>query len=383
MAGKRNSRSAASLLAQAAHYVDPVTGAVAPPIHPSSTFARGADHQLIGEFEYSRSGSPTCDQVEEVLAELEGADGALLFASGLAAFAAFFETVDAGSHVVVPSVMYHGGWSMLLRLKRKRGLELSVFDAAESGSLAEAVVAGKTAVIWVETLLNPTWDVVDIAEAAKIAHDAGAVLVVDSTVSPAVTTRPLELGADIVFHSATKYLNGHSDLTGGVLASAKADERWSEIASVRTLTGATMGAFEAWLLLRGMRTLSVRYEKASENALRVARHFEGHANVSAVLYAGLESHPGHAIARRQMTGGFGGMLSLMINGSAAEAVKVVTALELVIPATSLGGVETLIEHRATVEGPDSNVAENLLRLSVGIESADEIIDDLEQALSQL
>ncbi len=383
MVEKEKSLSAASLLAQAAHYIDPLTGAVAPPIQPSSTFARGADHELIGEFEYSRSGSPTCSQVEEVLAKLEGAEDALLFASGLAAFAAYFETLDAGSHIVVPSVMYHGGRSMLLRLEQKRNFELSYFNAAEAGSLADSVVPGKTAVVWVETLLNPTWDVVDIAEAAEIAHHAGAVLIVDSTVSPAVTTRPLELGADMVFHSATKYLNGHSDLTGGVLATARADERWSEIASVRTLTGGTMGAFEAWLLLRGMRTLSLRYERASENALRVARHFEGHPGVSAVLYPGLDSHPGHDIARRQMTGGFGGMLSLMIDGSAADAVSVVTALELVIPATSLGGVETLIEHRATVEGPDSNVAENLLRLSVGIENVDELIADLEQALSKL
>ena len=198
--------------------------------------------------------------------------------------------------------------------------------------------------------------------------------------APPVTTQPLGLGADIVFHSATKYLNGHSDVTGGVLATKDDTPLWQEIKLVRGLLGAIMPAFEAWLLLRGLRTLSVRFDKACANAMKIAQHFEHHRRIAGVLYPGLESHPGHAIAKRQMTNGFGGMLSLLVDGSADDARQVAARTRLFLPATSLGGVESLIEHRATVEGPLSEVPGNLLRLSVGIENADELIDDLEQAL---
>jgi cystathionine gamma-synthase len=195
-----------------------------------------------------------------------------------------------------------------------------------------------------------------------------------------VTTRALEHGADLVFHSATKYLNGHSDLTAGVLVTRELDDRWEEIKFVRKHVGGVCGSFEAWLLLRGMRTLSLRFERASQNALRIARRLQKHPKLEAVLYPGLEDHPGHAIARRQMTGGFGGMLSLLVAGDADETRAVATRTKLFIPATSLGGVESLIEHRATIEGAQSLVPANLLRLSVGIEDADELIADLEQAL---
>jgi cystathionine gamma-synthase len=205
-------------------------------------------------------------------------------------------------------------------------------------------------------------------------------LAVDSTVAPPVTTRPLELGADLVFHSATKYLNGHSDLTAGVLVTRETGERWAEVARIRTLTGNIIGAFEAWLLLRGLRTLALRFERASQSALRIALHFEGHTAVESVLYPGLESHPGHHIAARQMTGGFGGMLSLLIAGDAARTKAVAAGTSVFTPATSLGGVESLIEHRASVEGPHSVVPGNLLRLSVGIEDVEDLIADLESAL---
>ena len=372
-------RSLETLLAQGGHFIDPETGAIVPPIHTSTTYARDERYEPIG-YEYSRSGNPTCTQVESVLAELEGAEDALVFASGLAGIATFFDTVHAGARVVAPRVMYHGAADWLRRLAERRGIAVEFFDASVPDALEAAVRAGATSVVWIEPSVNPTWDVIDVRGAAEIAHAAGAVLGVDATATPAVTLRALELGADIVFHSGTKYLAGHSDVTAGVLATRVADERWEDVKLARTLMGGVLGPFESWLLLRGMRTLHVRYERQAANAMAIARHFERHPKLDAVLYPGLESHPGHAVAKRQMTSGFGAMLSLLVAGGAADAKRVATRTRLFVPATSLGGVESLIEHRATVEGPHSVVPENLLRVSVGIENADELIADLEQAL---
>ena len=368
-----------TLLAQGGHFIDPETGAIVPPIHPATTYARDRRYELPG-FSYGRNANPTGARVESVLARLEGAEEALVFASGMAGIAAFFETVRTGERVVAPRVMYHGAADWLRRLAERRGVEAAFFDAGAPGALEAAVEAGETAVVWIEPSVNPTWDVIDVRAAAAAARRAGAVLAVDATVTPAVTLRALDLGADVVFHSGTKYLAGHSDVLAGVLAARAADERWEEVKLARTQTGGVLGAFESWLLLRGMRTLHVRYERQAANALAIARHFERHPGVEAVLYPGLESHPGHAVARRQMTGGFGAMLSLLVPGGAEGARRAATRTRLFVPATSLGGVESLIEHRASVEGPRSAVPANLLRLSVGIERADELIADLEQAL---
>ena len=316
-----------------------------------------------------------------MLAKLEGAEDALAFSSGMAAVATFFDILGAGDHVVAPRVMYHGAAALLRDLAERRGVEVGFFDASRPGALEAAVQPGRTSVVWIETCVNPTWDVIDVRAAAEIAHSAGSVLGVDATATPPVTLRALELGADVVFHSATKYLAGHSDLLAGVLATRHADERWDEIRSARTRMGGVLGAFEAWLLLRGMRTLHLRYERQAANALAIARHFEGRAGIEAVLYPGLESHAGHEIAKRQMAGSFGAMLSLLVEGGAEAAKRVATRTRLFVPATSLGGVESLIEHRASVEGPLSAVPANLLRLSIGIERADELIADLDQALA--
>jgi len=370
-----------SLAAQAGHFIDPATGAITPPVHPSTTFARDADYAPIGKTTYSRYHNPTYEQVERVAAELDEGAEALVFAAGMAAIAALFETVNTGQHMVAPTIMYHGAQDWLRRISEKRGIALSLFDAADPGALERAIRPGETAIVWIETPVNPTWDVIDIAAAAAAAHAAGAILAVDATVSTPVTTRPLDLGADLVFHSGTKYLNGHSDVTAGVLVTRQADARWQEIRLVRGLMGGVLGPFEAWLLLRGLRTLFVRFERASANALQIARHFEGHGKLEAVLYPGLESHPGHAIAKRQMTAGYSGMLSLLVKGDAEDAKGVATRTALFVPATSLGGVESLIEHRATIEGPRSQVPPNLLRLSIGIEDARDLIADLEQALA--
>ena len=285
-----------TLAAQAGHYVDPETGAVTPPIHSATTFARDEFYALPDTYIYSRNGTPTYDQLEDLIAELDGGAAARLFASGLAAVAAVFETVPTGGRVVAPRIMYHGTLQWLRRIEAKGRIRLSLFDPTTPDSLAETVQSGDTDIVWIEPTLNPTWDVIDIAAAAEIAHDAGAILAVDSTCSPAVTTRPIDLGADIVFQSGTKYLNGHSDVLAGVLTTRIADDRWGEVETVRTLAGATLGPFEAWLMLRGLRTLFVRFERACENAMAIAQHFDGHPKIERVLYPGLESHPGHAVA---------------------------------------------------------------------------------------
>ena len=373
--------SPATLLAQAGHFIDPETRAVVPPIHSSTTYARDAEYRL-GAFIYSRDGNPTYRQAESLISQLEGGATSLLFASGLAAASAVFEPLRAGQHVIAPQIMYHGLQDWLRILAERRGVGLSLVDPTNPANI-ERAMRSETAIVWIEPLSNPTWHVTDIAAAARIAHQGGAILGVDATVTPPVMCRPIELGADIVFHSTTKYLNGHSDVMGGVLTTARDDTMWADIMAVRKYVGGVMGPFEAWLLLRGMRTLAIRFRRASENATAIARHFAGHPKIEAVLYPGLSAHPGHAIAAGQFSGGFGGMLSLMVEGGAEGALAVAKAVHLFVPATSLGGVESLIEHRASVEGPDSLTPKNLLRLSVGIEDAGDLIADLEQALAGL
>ena len=378
-----NNVSAESRLAQACHYIDEQTGGISPPIQLSTTYARNPDYSYMGDYSYARSGNPSWEVLEKVCADLDGGADAKCFASGMAAVCAFFETVNSGEHVVAPRIMYHGSLDWLRRISAKRSIGLSLFDANDIDDLKRAIQPGKTSVVWIETPVNPTWDVIDIALAAEIAHASGAVLVVDGTVASPVTTRALDYGADIVFHSATKYLNGHSDVVAGILVTARKDERWEDIKLVRTLTGGILGPHEAWLLLRGMRTLFLRFDQASRTALQLAQHFEAHPGLQKVLYPGLESHPGHDIAMRQMTRGFGGMLSLLVKGDAEDAKRIAGRAQLFVRATSLGGVESLIEHRASVEGPHSQVPQNLLRLSIGIENCRDLIDDLEQCLENL
>jgi cystathionine gamma-synthase len=372
-----------SRLPHACHYIDPVSGGISPPLQFSTTYARDAEYEYLSDYSYSRSGNPSWEVLEQVCAELDGGAEAKCFASGMAAVCAFFETVNSGEHVVAPRVMYHGAQDWLRRISEKRAIGLSFFEAGDIEKLREAMQPGKTSVVWIETPVNPTWDVIDIAAAAEIAHAAGAILAVDGTVASPVTTRALEYGADIVFHSATKYLNGHSDVVAGILVTKELNQRWEEIKLVRTLMGGVLGPFEAWLLLRGMRTLFVRFNHASQSALRLAQHFEKDPRLQQVLYPGLESHPGHEIAKRQMTHGFGAMVSLLVNGGAEEAKRIAGNTRLFVRATSLGGVESLIEHRASVEGPHSAVPQNLLRLSIGIENCQDLIDDLEQSLEAL
>lgn len=379
---RNNSVSIATKLAQALRYMEPETGAVTPAIQPTSTYARDADYQVRKPYWYRRDGNPTTEHAEAVLAELEGAADVMLFASGMSAATAVIEQLPADAHVVVPDVMYHGVLQQFQGYADKGRLRVDYYPAGDLAGMNNAVRKGETALVWAETPNNPDWTVTDIAAAADIAHAAGAKLVTDCTANAPCATRALELGADISFHSATKYLAGHSDVTAGSLAVREADTAWEEIAMVRKLQGTVLHSFDAWLLIRGMRTLMLRYERASENAMELATRFEGDPRVKAVLYPGLASHPGHEIAARQTDGAFGGMLSIIVNGTEQQAIDVARFCQVFYPATSLGGVESLIEHRKTVSGEGFKVDPALLRLSIGIEHVADLIADLDQALDR-
>lgn len=368
------------MAAQALGWTDPATGAVVLPVHTATTFERDPDNQYRRGRSYGRADNPTYDQPEAVITALEGGAASLLFASGMAAAVAVFDSLPPGSHVVAPRVMY---WALRRRLAAAGNEKLAVdfVDATSLEELRRATVPGRTRLVWIETPANPLWSITDIAAGAEIAHAAGALLAVDSTAATPVLTRPLALGADIVMHSATKYLNGHSDVIAGSLTAARSDEFWHRIVAARSGGGAILGSFEAYLLLRGMRTLFPRVERACRSAQRVAEALAGHPHVLEVLYPGLPTHPGHDIAAKQMRGGFGGMLSIRVRGGEDAAIAAAARVDLWKRATSLGGVESLIEHRASVEGQGSPVPPDLLRLSVGIEDPDDLIADLEAALA--
>ncbi|PVA09686.1 cystathionine gamma-synthase [Pelagivirga sediminicola] len=377
---KNRPLSPATRLAQALHHVEERTGALTPTIQLSATYARGADYAPRQPYIYRRDSNETTEHAEAIIADLEGAAATLLFASGMSAAGAVLEALPSGAHVVAPGVMYHGVLQQMQKHQTTGRLAITHYTAGDLDAMKAAIRPGQTALIWVETPNNPDWTVTDIAAAAAIAHEAGARLITDCTATPPCCTRALELGADISFHSATKYLNGHSDVTAGALSVRRAGALWDAIADVRKLQGTVLHSFDAWLLIRGMRTLTLRVERQTENALAIARHFEGDPRLEAVLYPGLASHPGHDIARRQTDGMFGGMLSIIVKGGERAAIDTALACRLFYPATSLGGVESLIEHRKTVSGPGFDVHPALLRLSVGIEHAPDLIDDLEQAL---
>jgi len=302
-------------IAQGLHYVDAESGSVVPPIVPSTTFARDENYALIAsQYSYGRDENPGFAVVEQMLTRLEGGAAGLLFSSGMAAAAAVVQSLSPGEHIVVPKVMYWGLRNWLVEFCGHWGIELDQFDPADPDDLADKVQAGRTSLVWVESPCNPTWDVIDLEIAAEVAHGAGARLAVDSTVATPVLTRPLEFGADIVMHSATKYLNGHADVIAGALVTAECEEFWERICRQRANTGAIAGPFEAWLLQRGMRTLFLRVRNASQSALVIARHFAAHPGLECVLYPGLADHPDHETAKKQMHGGYGGMLSLCVKG---------------------------------------------------------------------
>ena len=372
---------AETLAAQGMGRVTETYREVVPPIHVSTTYERSADGTYPGGRIYSRADNPSYDQAEALIASLEHAKAALLFSSGMSASVAVFDALMPGESALLPRNMYWAFRKWLLEFAAPRGLKIELYENASLDDLAAKARAGKPRVIWIETPANPTWDVTDIAAAAAIAREISAIVAVDSTAATPMLTRPLELGANLVMHSATKYLNGHSDVIAGALATAVDDELWQRLRYVRGGSCGVLGPFEAWLLLRGMRTLHLRVAASCENAISIAQHFEGHPKLSHVLYPGLASHPGHAVAAKQMKGGFGGMMSLRLAQGEAAAKDFTARLRVFKRATSLGSTESLAEHRASVEGPGTLCPADLVRLSIGAEHVDDLIGDIGQALS--
>jgi len=369
-----------TLVAQALHSIDRETGAVVPPIYTATTYERDKDTKYSRGQVYTRWSNPSFTPVENVMTKLEGGEDALLFASGMAASTAVFQTLRPGDHVVVGEVIYYELYSWLKGSAREWGLEVTFVDGGDLDAIRKAVRPGVTKLLWFETPANPMWTIVDIAGAAEIAKDAGAKLAIDSTCASPILTRPLALGADIVMHSATKYLNGHSDVLAGLLITKAKDEWWECISQVRHQQGAVPGPVEAAMLLRGMRTLAIRVKTNCENASILAQRLEAHPHVAQVLFPGLDCHPGHLVAAKQMEGGFGGMMSIRVKGGEAAAIQTIANAEVWIRATSLGSVESLIEHRASIETTETATPRDLIRLSAGIENVDDLYDDLDAAL---
>jgi cystathionine gamma-synthase len=371
-----------TLVAQASGARELITGAITQPIHMSSTFLRDADNRYPAGFVYGRTDNASLQQAEDLIAKLEGADEAFLFNSGMAAAASVLLALTKPTHIIASKVMYWGFRSWLREIGRY-GHSVSFVETSDLDAVRAAVRPGETGLFWIETPSNPLWTITDIAAVADIAQSTGAILCVDSTVATPVFTRPLALGADIVMHSATKYLNGHSDVVAGALASARDSELWARLRTMRGQLGNALGAFDAWLLMRGMRTLDIRVRSQAKTAALLAERLLGHPEIVEVLYPGLAEHPGHATALRQMHGGFGGMFSIRIGKGERAAIAVAASVNLWKRATSFGGVESLIEHRASIEGNGSPCPGDLLRFSAGLEDADELYLDLMQALAAI
>lgn len=357
---------------------DESTGAVSPPIHMATTFRHGPAGERQAGFEYQRESNPTQDRLETALAAMEGGQAALCFGSGMAAMAAALESLPTGAHVLIPADCYTGLRVLGAELLPQRGITATAVDMADLGAV-RAALRPETRMIWAETPSNPRLCVADIAALADLAHGNDALLACDNTFATPVLQRPLALGADLVMHSTTKYIGGHSDVMGGALVFARRDEFHDAVSHRRHLTGGILAPFSAWLILRGCRSLPARMAWHCRNAMALAQFLAGHAAVEAVHYPGLASHPGHDVAARQMSD-FGGMLSLRIKGGREAALHVAGALELAINATSLGGPETLVEHRASIEGANAISPDNLLRVSVGLEHPDDLLADFARAL---
>ena len=367
-----------TLAVHAGGEADRETGAVTPPIHLSTTFLHGPESEPLHGRLYQREGNPTQDRLEEALAAIEGGTAALALASGMAAAATLLQSLPAGARVVFHRDIYSGVRQLASEFLPRWGMQATFANLADPNATDAALTRG-TALVWAETPTNPQLEIIDLARLAEAAHNCGALLVVDGTFATPALQRPLALGADIVLHSTTKYLGGHSDVLGGALVFARSDALSESVAKARLQLGGAASPFNSWLVLRGLRSLACRMERHSANALVVAKALAGHPALNQVLYPGLATHPGHNVAARQMAA-FGGMLSLRVAGGRAAAVAVAGRLKLFTNATSLGGPESLVEHRASSDGPGSTTPEDLLRLSIGLEHPDDLLADLLQAL---
>lgn len=363
----------------AGHAVDPTTGSVSPPLYLSTTFERAEDGSYSSGFVYTRSGNPNRTQLEVALAALEGGAVAAAFGSGAAATHAIFQALAPGDHVVAPTDAYHGTTRILTNLCERWGLSSTFVDMTDLVAV-ERAIGPRTTIVWIETPSNPLLHVTDIVAVAGLAHAAGARVVCDNTWASPVLQQPLALGADLVAHSTTKYLGGHSDVLSGAVVAREEDDFFARIREVQGVGGGVPAPFDCWLVARGIRSLYWRMKGHVAGAAAVAAFLHDHPAVEVTHYPGLPDHPQHAIAARQMRD-FGGMVSFQPRGNAAHALAVVGRVKLFTRATSLGGVESLIEHRASVEGPQTRTPGNLIRMSIGLEHPDDLIADLAQALA--
>ena len=369
-----------TLAVHAGRGIDAATGAVAAPIHMSTTFERDPDGSYPRGHLYARNGNPTREALEACLAALEGGEAAAAFASGSAATAAVFQALAPGDHVVAPHDAYHGTGRLLRETFARWGLGVSFVDMTDLAEVRSAL-RPETKLVWVETPSNPMWKISDVRALADLAHAAGARCVCDNTVATPAGQSPFALGADLIMHATTKYLGGHGDLMGGAVVARTADDPlFSGVRAAQAASGGIPSPFDCWLLLRGIQTLPWRMRAHAENAMKIATFLAGHRRVEAVHYPGLPGHRGHELAARQMRA-FSGMLSFQVRGEAHDAMGVAAKLRVFVRATSFGGTDSLIEHRASIEGPQSRTPANLLRMSVGLEHADDLIADLEQALA--
>ena len=369
-----------TLAVHAGHGVDPATGAVTEPIHLSTTFERDPDGSYPHGFLYSRNHNPNRNGLEAALAALEGGSSSAAFGSGLASITAIFQGLQPGDHVVAPKDIYHGTANVLKHLFAKWQVSATFVDMTDLDATQRAVQPN-TRIVWIETPSNPLIQCVDIAAISDIAHRAGARAVADNTFASPALQRPFELGCDMVMHATTKYLGGRSDVLGGVAVTRVDDEPFAQVRTAQLFGGAVPSPFDCWLIMRSLPTLPYRMLAHCANAGKVAAFLSMHPKVSAVHYPGLESNAFHALAKQQMSG-FGGMLSFETQGGKEAAMTVAANVEIFTRATSLGGVESLIEHRASIEGPASKTPQGLLRVSVGLEHADDLVDDLAQALDR-
>lgn len=368
-----------TLAVHAGHAVDVGTGAVTEAIHLSTTFERDADGGYSRGFLYSRNHNPNRNGLEAALTALEGGAASAAFSSGLAAVTAIFQGLKPGDHVIAPADIYHGTANVLKHLFAKWGVAASFVDMTDLDGVRNAL-SPQTKLIWIETPSNPLLRCVDIMAIAEIAHQHGARAIADNTFASPVLQQPLALGCDMVMHATTKYLGGRSDVLGGVVVSRLDDEQFAQLRTAQLFGGAVPSPFDCWLVMRSLPTLPYRMQAHCANAQKVAGFLQQHAQVSAVHYPGLPDNPFHAVASRQMSG-FGGMLSFEVKGGKDAAMALAAHVEIFTRATSLGGVESLIEHRASIEGPESKTPQGLLRVSIGLENADDLIEDLSSALT--
>jgi cystathionine gamma-synthase len=356
------------------------TKPVRPPIYLSTTYLRNEDGSYNNDFVYSRSDNPNRQTLEQQVATLENGEVCFAFSSGMAAISAVFQSLKAGDHVILPDDVYYNIYMLATDVFERWGLEFTKVDMADIKSIASAIKP-TTKLIWIETPSNPQLKITDIEAVAKLAKSNNALLAVDNTWPTPVFQQPLTLGADIVMHSSTKYFGGHSDVLGGCIVLKENNDTAKRIADIQTLGGSVPSPFDCWLIARGIQSLHIRMMAQTKTAEKLANYLESHSMVERVSYPGLKSHPQHKIAKKQMKSGYGAMLSVLIKGNAQATVKISNKLHLFATATSLGGVESLVEHRKSVEGPDSQTPENLLRISVGLENVDDLIADWNQALS--